>query len=94
VVLRNRIERHHWVKVWPYSAIYDAYTWVIPAHHFLKLDTMTLDSFSILVPSDTEAYLKARYGDWRTPVQDWVYWIDDGCIRSMPPEQIFESVVI
>ena len=92
VVLRNRLERQHWVKVWLYSAIYDAYTWVIPAHHFLKLDSMTLDGFSIPVPSDTESYLQARYGDWRTPVQDWVYWMDDGCIRPMPPEQMIEAV--
>jgi hypothetical protein len=88
VVIRNRMDRHHWASVWPYSEIYDAYTWEIPSHHFRELSTIDFNGLSIPIPSNTESYLQARYGDWRVPVQDWIYWMDDGCLRPIPPEQI------
>jgi len=92
VLLRNRMERQHWATVWPYSALYDVYTWVIPAKHFRELDTLNVAGVSIPVPSETEAYLTAHYGDWKTPVEEWVYWMDDGCIWPYPPETVLKLI--
>jgi hypothetical protein len=40
------------------------------------------------VPAAWEAYLKQRYGDWRTPVQGWSYWTQDGTFVQSPPEAV------
>lgn len=88
VLTRRRLDRRWWDRLWPLSALHTVYTWVVPARHFDRLEECNLAGTSIPVPSDVEAYLEARYGDWRTPVQDWCYWTDDGCLVPERPERI------
>lgn len=86
VGFRNLLPRHLWSSVWPLSAMYATYTWMIPAKY---LDTLTMvphEGMSISIPVQAESYLARRYGDWRTPQRDWCYWTDDGCIVPQPPE--------
>lgn len=94
VVLRNRFDREVWTGVWPFSVMHAMYTWVVPAVHFEKLQYTSLGQASMPVPGDVETYLEVRYGNWRKPVSDWVYWTDDGCIRTQPPEKSFPDVFL
>ncbi len=87
-VTRNRLDRQWWSRLFPFSLMHATYTWKIPASFFLALDTIKLpDGSQFLVPSNAGEYLRLRYGDWRTPVKDWVYWTDDGCIFPEAPER-------
>ena len=93
VLFRDRFDRAEWPKVWPYSALYEAYTWVIPSRFFEAIERMEReDGLRVPVPADREEYLAHRYGDWRTPVRDWAYWLDDGCIRPAPPETVLPTL--
>ena len=54
---------------------------VIPKHYFEKLSTIQFYGMQFNIPSDTEKYLKYRYGtNWKTPIKEWVYYKDDGAI--------------
>lgn len=88
VVARQPLDRQWWDRLWPLSTMHTVYTWVIPARHFEQLDQWELAGATIPIPSDVEAYLSARYGDWRTPVEDWCYWTDDGCLVPERPEDV------
>ena len=48
-----------------------------PARFFETLDSIEFDGKSYPTPSDREAYLAYRYGDWRTPVKRWNCLVDD-----------------
>ncbi|MDQ2069898.1 LicD family protein [Natronospira bacteriovora] len=87
VLVRNRLQRHVWSALWPFNTMYRTFTWIVPAAYFLELDEFDLGPASIKIPSDVEAYLQQRYGDWRVPVRDWCYWQDDGCIDARVPEE-------
>lgn len=56
----------------------------IPHHvdekHFKKLDKLSIWGFEWNIPSDTEKFLTAVYGDWKTPNPEWVWWRDPKCI--------------
>lgn len=49
---------------------------VFPIHHFNNLDTIMFYGENFYIPSDTDAYLTLRYGDWRTPQKTWDYYKD------------------
>ncbi len=53
---------------------------VYPAKHFKSYDKLDLLGVEWNIPHDTEEYLKAVYGDWRTPDPLWVWWRDPKCI--------------
>jgi len=93
VVLRNRFDRETWTSVWPFSVMHAMYTWVVPASHFDRLEFRGFRGVSLPIPSDVESYLSQRYGDWRTPVADWCYWTDDGCICPVPPEDALSEAL-
>ena len=91
-LVRNRLERQHWARIWPYSTIYAMHTWVIPARHFTEVEGVRVGGVEIPVPGDVEAYLSRRYGDWRKPVADWCYWTDDGCLYPGEPEEVLKGI--
>lgn len=39
-------------------------------------------SFEVNLPADTDAYLTARYGDWKEVKKDWKWDIDPLCLRK------------
>jgi phosphorylcholine metabolism protein LicD len=85
---RRSLDRKLWSTAWPYRAVCKTYTWVIPAHFFENLETLSFHKQEFLVPSATEDYLAARYGsNWKEPDPFWCYWRDDHCLRSMKPEE-------
>jgi hypothetical protein len=86
VMVRNSMDRMYWSLRYPFSVLHAAYTWTIPAHYFEKLDSIDIDGLQIPVPSKTNEYLRCRYGDWKMPIQNWNYWLDDGCIECIRPE--------
>jgi len=88
VLVRKQFDREGWANIWPYSTYYAMYTWMVPESHFLDLDSLWIQGVELPVPASLEEYLEARYGNWRTPVQDWCYWTDDGCIFPHPPEML------
>lgn len=84
--LRNRHPREDWPKRYPYSAIHAIGTWTVPARHFDRLGEIALHGVPVRVPDDHETYLALRYGNWREPRSDWIYWLDDGCLTPKRPE--------
>ena len=81
--LMFRLKRQLWGKIKQYgcalflpSANVTIGVWAVPITYFRKtrkMDTLT----SIVIPSDTEAYLEYRYGDFRTPSRKWCSIRDD-----------------
>jgi len=51
---------------------------VVPKHFFEKLGCLEFYGMEFNVPSDVEDYLAYRYGDWKVPVKDYVYYREDG----------------
>jgi hypothetical protein len=39
----------------------------------------------VSMPEDIDQYLTSLYGDWRTPMSDYCYWIDSKAIVSCDP---------
>jgi phosphorylcholine metabolism protein LicD len=56
----------------------------LPAHHYDNPASVQFLGQQFLIPGDTENYLTARYGDWRTPVhrRDYSYLTSDRCIKN------------
>ena len=79
------------VSAWPWRAFaYDVGTSWIPRFYF---DNITrARGFDVLLPRDWESYLEFRYGDWKTPVEEWRYWIDDGGFQRKPPNEIIAGL--
>jgi hypothetical protein len=83
---RNNIDFDIWTKEFrDGQAWWCSYSNVpIPHHvderHYKTLDTIEIWGETWNVPSDTEKFLEACYGDWRTPNPDWRWWCDPVCI--------------
>ena len=41
------------------------------ASHYQGCDSLEYKGHRLCLPRNHEAYLEAKYGDWKTPVQDW-----------------------
>lgn len=78
VRIRSKVKREKWTTMYPFKALYATGTWVIPAQYFDTLTHMQVDSAMVPVPKDIDGYLTFRYAQWRIPVQEWCYWLDDG----------------
>lgn len=91
---RRCLPRHRWARTWPFRALYRTFTWMVPAHHFQRLELLKVAGMELPVPGDIQDYLRLRYGDWRTPRRDWLYWADDGAIVQEAPEQALNKVKV
>jgi LicD family len=89
---KKKIDRKYWGSLWPYSLFHRIYSWIIPAAFFENLTFIEIDQEQIPIPGQTDEYLKLRYHDWRTAVQNWCYWKDDGCLRPMIPEKALRQI--
>lgn len=84
-VIKEPLDRKTWHDRWPFNLIYRIYTWKIPLHYFQSLMEIELGGLLFAIPRQTEAYLTARYGDWKVPNKQWVYWRDDKCLYFETP---------
>jgi hypothetical protein len=46
---------------------------------------MSISGEEIPIPSATDDYLEYRYGKWKVPNPEWVYWRDDKALKPEPP---------
>ena len=86
--LYHRFDRGFMAETWPVSEVYVPLTWVIPKDLVLPLARRTIGDRDYPAPHRAEDYLTYRYGDWRTPVRNWCYWVDDGAIRRERPFEV------
>jgi len=77
--LKDRLLTHLFVEI---------FQWKIPGRYFDDLQPISESHPYILAPSDVDGYLRARYGDWQTPVKSWFYLVDDGCISSISGDEL------
>lgn len=84
----RRIDRGVMAETWPIREVFVALTWVVPADLVLPLATLDVEGISYPVPHDVDSYLTYRYGDWRTPTDQWCYWEDDGAIVRDRPQRV------
>lgn len=78
------------VSALPWAAFIDVGSWLIPRFYFD--DISRVRDFDVLAPRDWESYLQLRYGDWKTRVEEWQYWQDDGAFQRKPPHEIIKTV--
>jgi hypothetical protein len=70
---------------------YSTRHWNRPARQFLnqvpdfQLENVEFYGVEVAKPADHELYLSALYGDWRTPMPDYAYYIDSKAIVSREP---------
>jgi hypothetical protein len=69
------------------------FQWKIPARYFDNLQPISEKYPHVLAPVDIDDYLAARYGDWRVPVEDWFYLVDDGCIAAIPSDELSDRLI-
>lgn len=60
----------------------------VPAYFYDEIKRQNLAGIRLPVPSLTEKMLTYRYGDWRTPVDDWDYRRDDPTLQDHAPPQL------
>jgi hypothetical protein len=86
---RKLVGRDRLLGRWPWSHVIRAGVWVVPARHFEHINTH--DS-GLPIPAEAESYLTYRYGDWSSPVKDWVWYRDDRAVHHELPERLFGAV--
>ena len=70
--------------------LFDLFQWVVPAHFFENLRPLEGYPNYVLAPTSLNEYLTIRYGDWKTPVKNWFYLVDDGCIFPLSFKRLEE----
>jgi len=78
------------VCAWPWRLFYNVGTNWVPFSYFDRMDRQK--EFDVLLPQNWESYLEFRYRDWKTPVEKWRYWIDDGGFHCQTPHEMINSV--
>ncbi len=86
--LRNRMLQSTDVSRWPWRVQRALGTWWIPAEYFERVQYHP--DLEIFIPEQWDQYLQYRYGDWRTPVNSWNFWRDDGGLSHLPPEELVD----
>ena len=69
------------------------FQWRIPSSYFDELHEVANDLPHVLMPRRVDEYLRERYGDWRVPVKNWFYVVDDGCISSPSRRELKDRLV-
>jgi len=87
-VIKEPLDRIHWQNLWPFSLIYQIYTWIIPVCYFKELKTAQIGTFLCVIPKNAEAYLSFRYGNWQSTNRSWYYWRDDKALYHENPEAV------
>jgi hypothetical protein len=65
--------------------------WWIP-HVYLQ-DTLFDEKFNAYIPLRWKDYLQFRYGNWKIPKKDWVFYQDDGGLERVPPESLIPELL-
>lgn len=52
----------------------------VPSRFYDALDSIEFKGRRYTIPARTDEYLTFRYGDWRTPVQEWNTFRDDNAL--------------
>jgi hypothetical protein len=86
----QRLDHGRLAETWPIREVFVPLTWLVPENLVLPLGEVTTGERRYPVPARTPEYLDYRYGDWRTPVSDWCYWVDDRSIVRRRPSQTLE----
>jgi len=81
-----RVVSHVDVRSRPWEGFFRVKTWWIPEDCFAATEVHS--GSGCPVPEDWSRYLTLRYGDWKTPVKSWSYWVDDGGLAAVPPEDL------
>ncbi len=84
------IKEHDILDIFIKKKVDDIYLWTVgakdivvqtsPAKYYENLKRITFDDYDYLVPESCENYLEYRYGDWKTPVKEWDWRVDDKSI--------------
>ncbi|MCR3921776.1 MAG: LicD family protein [Firmicutes bacterium] len=61
-------------------------TWWIPSSYYKN--TTHNSKLNATIPQEWESYLAFRYGNWRQPQTDWVFYRDDQGINPRTPAQL------
>lgn len=55
----------------------------MPARYFHNMEQIDWFGFPFLFPSPSDEYLAFKYGpNWRTPVRQWDYLVEDGAVKA------------
>lgn len=71
------------LTAWPFCRFINVDTWWVPAHYFENL--VRLKEWKCYIPKEWEKYLTSKYGDWKTPVKEWNFWIQDRVLVQKDP---------
>lgn len=63
----------------------------ISSKYFDKLDKLEFDGNTYNIPSQTDDYLKYRYGDWQSIPENWIPQIDDGALAN---DNLIHSIAV
>ena len=67
----------------PWRPFLNLGTWQIPSGFFENI--IYNEELGAYIPADWENYLQFRYGNWKKPLRDWVFYRDDGAISEKKP---------
>lgn len=70
----------------PWSFISDIRTWWIPESYFENVEFLA--KWDVYAPSNYKNYLTLRYGDWRSPDSNWIFWEQDGALAHKHPMEL------
>lgn len=89
-VINYFFERLPRVKIdaFPWTLICTVKTWWIPARFYEEVRAL---EGNIYASEDYDGYLQLRYGNWRVPRKDWIFYEHDGGIRHENPEAILQE---
>lgn len=82
----SRFGKHRVAGRWPFSYVMKVGVWMIPLG--LVRETVRHPGTGLPVPARAEEYLTYRYGDWREPVEDWLWYRDDRAVQKGTPREV------
>jgi hypothetical protein len=82
----TRFGKHHVASKWPFGSVMQVGIWMIPVGFLEK--TTRHETTGLLIPERAEEYLTYRYGDWRDPVKDWIWYRDDRAVEKGTPKKV------